>query len=452
MSFRPPLARMMRQWRRVDLRFLLLAGMLVLAGALVIGQQRSARVASARLPIFPHWRLASGGSLPDRHIRFSQDRLAQNPRDALSWDMLAVGYMRKLRESGDPGYALRAEESLRRALALDRRDPQAPGLLAWVALVKHEFVDARQQAQALLRASPSEDTLYGILGDADIELGRYAEARQAFQRMMDIKPGAAAYTRAAYLRQLYGDVTGAIRMMLRAVEAASPRDRENLAWTRVQLGNLYFGRGDLPGAEAQYTEALRVYPGYLYGLAGLGGIRAAQGRFDDAIHLYEKSLAVIPLPVVAEALGDVYVRLGRQEEAERQFSLVEYIGRLTELNRIVYNRDLAYFYADHRRHLDQAVALAEREVTLRHDIYTDDTLAWADFQIGRYAEADRLMQQALALGTHDALLLYHAGMIARGLGDFPRAARYLEQALQTNPHFHILHAGEARHVLRDLRP
>lgn len=443
---------MRRRLGRVDLRGLFLAGMLVAVGALVIGADRPARVASARLPVFPQGRFAPGDSLPDQQIRFYQDRLADNSRDALSWDMLAIGYMRKLRESGDPGYALRAEESLRRALAADPRDGQASGLLAWVALVKHEFAGAAAQAEALIRESPSDDMLYGILGDADIELGRYGEARQVLQRMMDLKPGPAAYTRAAYLRQLHGDIQGAIHLMQFAVEAASPRDRENLAWTRVQLGNLYFGRGDLAGAETQYAAALRVYPGYLYALAGLGGVRGAQGRFDDAIPLYEKSLAVIPLPVVAEALGDLYLRLGRREEAEREFSLVEYIGRLTQLNRAVYNRDLAYFYADHQRHLDQAVALAEREAMQRHDVYTDDTLAWADFQVGRYVEADRVMARALSLGTRDALLLYHAGMIARGLGDHPRAARYLEQALRTNPYFHILHAGEARRVLHDLRP
>jgi tetratricopeptide (TPR) repeat protein len=443
---------MKQRLRRIDLRGVVLAGMLVLAGTLVIGAQRPARVASARLPVFPQGHFAPVGTLPDQQIRFYQDRLIDNPRDALSWDMLAIGYMRKLRESGDPGYALRAEESLRRALAAAPHDEQAPGLLAWVALVKHEFASAATRVEALIREAPSDDMLYGILGDAEIELGRYAEARHAFQRMMDLKPSPAAYTRVAYLRQLHGDISGAIQMMQLALDAASPRDRENLAWTLVQLGNLDFGRGDLPGAETQYAAALRIYPGYLYGLAGLGGVRAAQGRFGDAIPLYEKSLAVIPLPVVAEALGDVYLRMGRQDDAERQFALVEYIGRLTALNRSVYNRDLAYFYADHRRHLDDAVALAEREAAARHDIYTFDTLAWAEYQTGRYAEADRVMTQALSLGTRDALLLYHAGMIARGLGDRPRAARYLERALETNPYFHVLHAGEARRALRSLRP
>ena len=443
---------MRQRLQRIDLRFLFLTGMLILVGTLVIGGQRPGRVASTRFTVFSQGRLAPGGSLPDQQIRFYQDRLTDNPRDAFSWDMLAIGYMRKLRESGDPGYALRAEGSLRRALIVDRRDPRAPGLLAWVALVKHDFVGARQQAEALIRESPLEDTLYGILGDADIELGRYLDARRTFQHMMDVKPGPAAYARAAYLRQLYGDVPGAIQMMQLALDTASHRDRENLAWTRVQLGNLYFGRGDLDGAEAQYAEALRVYPGYLYGLAGLGGVRAAQGRFDDGIHLYEQALAVIPLPAIAEALGDVYVRVGRREQAERQFSLVEYIGRLTEVNRVVYNRDLAYFYADHSRRLDQAVALAEHEATLRHDVYTDDTLAWAYFKVGRYAEASRLAEHALRLGTRDPLLFYHAGMIARSQGDRVRAARYLAQALRTNPYFHVLHAREARRALARLRP
>jgi tetratricopeptide (TPR) repeat protein len=440
--------------RQIDLRCFFLAGMLILALACVLvgGPHRPARVASARLPIFPQGRLAPRSPSPDQQIRFYQDGLADNPRDPLAWNMLAIGYMRRLRESGDPGYALRAEESLHRALAVDPHDPQAPRLLAWVALAKHEFGDAGRQAEALTRESPSDDMLYGVLGDADIELGRYAEARRALQRMMDIKPGPAAYIRASYLRQLYGDVRGAISMMQFALEAASPRDRENLAWTHLQLGNLYFGRGDLRQAERQYAEGLRVYPGYLYGLAAMGSVRAAQRRYDDAIRLYTQSLAIIPLPIVAEALGDVYMRVGRTQEAERQFELVEYTGQLTRLNRIVYNRDLAYFYADHRRHLDQAVALAEREAVLRQDIYTADTLAWAYFQSGRYAAADRLLSQSLSLGTRDALLFYHAGMIAWRNGDERRAARYLDLALRTNPYFHVLHADEARRVLHRLRP
>lgn len=441
----------MRRVRGIDLRLVVLAGMLALVGAsLVIGQERPAYVASALLSPAPTGRLASPGRLPDEQIRFYQARLADNPRETASWNMLALGYMRKLRESGDPSYALRAEESLRQALRLDPGDPDAPRLLAWVALVKHDFAAARQQAEGLLRQAPDDDRLYGILGDADIELGRYPAAREIFQQLMDLKPGLAAYSRVAYLRELHGDIPGAIEMMRLAVEAASPRDHENLAWTRVQFGHLYFARGDLIAAEEQYGAALRAYPGYLYALTGLGNVRAAQGRLDEAIHLYQRSLAVIPLPETAATAGDVYLRLGRREDAERLYALVEYIGRLTELNKIVYNRDLAYFYADHDRHVDKAVALAEREAALRHDVYTTDTLAWAYSKAGRNAEADALMRQALSLGTRDARLFYHAGVIAWEQGNLPRAVHYLTQALRTNPYFHVLHADEARRLLETL--
>jgi tetratricopeptide (TPR) repeat protein len=441
---------MKQRFHRIDLRLLLLTAMLVALGALSVGGERSPRAASTANTWVPMGRLAPGGSLPDHQIRYYQARLAENSRDSTSWDMLAIGYMRKLRESGDPAYVGRAEQALHRALSLDPHDPNAPKLLAWGALVKHEFALARQATTALIRVMPRDDSLYGILADAEIELGRYSEAQQALQQMIDLKPGPAAYVRVAYLRQLHGDIPGAIDAMQMATEDLTPRDRENLAWTRVQLGHLFFGRGDLPGASAQYAQALRVLPDYLYAQAGLGDIRAAQGRFGEAIHFYEQALAVIPLPTIAATLGDVYARIGQQAEAERQYDLVEYIGRLTQINRVVFNRDLAYFYADHNRRLDQAVALAEHEATLRHDIYTDDTLAWAYFKVGRYAEASRLADRSLSLGTRDALLLYHAGMIARALGDQVRAAHYLAQALRTNRYFHVLHAREARRTLASL--
>ncbi len=434
------------------LRLLLLAGMLGVVGILVAGNVRPACVRSQPVPPVPTGRLAGAASLPDHQIRFYQARLVDHPKETASWNMLAVGYMRKLREAGDPGYALRAEQAIRRALALDPRDPDAPRLLAWVVLVKHEFADALRQAEALVWGTPDDDRLYGILGDAEIELGRYSEARAAFQRMLDLKPGLAAYTRAAYLRELHGDVPGAIQLMNFAVDATTPRDRENLAWTRVQLGNLYFNHGNPTRAEEQYAEALRAYPGYLYAEAGLGNVRAAQGRLTESAQLYEQAMAAIPLPEMAATLGDIYTRTGRHDDAERQYALVEYIGRLTQLNQVVYNRDLAYFFADHDRQIDQAVVLAEREAALRHDVYTSDTLAWAYYKAGRHGDASRIIARALELGTQDARLFYHAGMIAWTRGDRPQAKAFLAKALQTNPNFHVLHADAARRLLERLTP
>ena len=81
--------------------------------------------------------------------------------------------------------------------------------------------------------------------------------------------------------------------------------------------------------------------------------------------------------------------------------------------------------------------LAEREVKQRRDIYAYDVLAWNLFKNGKLAEARDAIDEALKLGTKDAKLFFHAGMIHYRLGDHDKAKEFLKRALSTNPHFHI---------------
>jgi tetratricopeptide (TPR) repeat protein len=150
------------------------------------------------------------------------------------------------------------------------------------------------------------------------------------------------------------------------------------------------------------------------------------------------------------ALGDLLALTGNAEEAERQYTLVEYIEHVNELNQTTYTRQLALFYADHDRQLEDARRLAEAEGARRHDIYTQDTLAWVYYKSGRMAEAERAMAQALRLGTQDVLLFFHAGMIAQRLGKQQQAREYLRRALTLNPAFHPFQANIAAQVLKEL--
>ena len=180
-------------------------------------------------------------------------------------------------------------------------------------------------------------------------------------------------------------------------------------------------------------------------------VQAARSRFDEAVVLFQKALAVVPQPEYAAALGDVLVASGRPAEARKHYELVEYIGQLDAVNQVLYNRELAYFYADHGVKLDTALELARRELTVRRDIYAYDLLAWTLSKNGRHAEAQAAMTSALRLGTHDARLYYHAGMIAHALGDTDRARTYLTRALALNPHFHVRHARVAADTLASLK-
>ncbi len=200
-------------------------------------------------------------------------------------------------------------------------------------------------------------------------------------------------------------------------------------------------------AENFYQQALRTYPNYFRALAGLAQVRAAQQRYDDAIGLYQRAIGIVPMLEYIAALGDLYTQLDRSEEARKQYELVEYIGKLSALNQALYNRELAYFYADHDLKPADGLRLAERELENRRDIYAYDVLAWSLFKNGRIEEARAAINQALRLGTKDAKLFYHAGMIYFQSGESERAGEYFQRALSTNPHFHLLFAENARRML-----
>jgi tetratricopeptide (TPR) repeat protein len=339
---------------------------------------------------------------------------------------------------------------VQQALVYERDSTEALRTLAWVQTGKHEFREALETATRLQAQRPNDPLIYGLLGDAAIELGEYARAEEALQKMLDLHPGLASYSRAAYLLELYGKSDEAVQFMERAVKAGSPYDPEPLAWCLVQLGHLHFNQGHIGKAETAYHNALAIFPHYYHALAALGRVRGAQQRYTEAIEYYRQAVAIVPAPDLVAALGDVLTLAGKTDEAEKQYALVEYIEHVNETNQVAYNCQLALFYADHERNLDEAVLLAETEIQRRQDIYSYDALAWVYYKKGRLTDAQNMMTRALRLGTQDALLFFHAGMIAQGLGENAEAKDYLRRALDMNPYFSPRAGTTARAMLAEL--
>jgi Tfp pilus assembly protein PilF len=100
--------------------------------------------------------------------------------------------------------------------------------------------------------------------------------------------------------------------------------------------------------------------------------------------------------------------------------------------------------------LTAALTLARKELEVRQDIYAYDLLAWTLYKNGHFQEAQAAITEALKLGTQDARLFFHAGMIHARLNTIDQATVYLRQALATNPHFHLFHADVAKQTLREL--
>jgi tetratricopeptide (TPR) repeat protein len=249
---------------------------------------------------------------------------------------------------------------------------------------------------------------------------------------------------------LRGDPATAQRrysIALAQAKAALIPSAETIAWCHWQLGETAFTIGDYATAEQHYRDALTTFPDYFRALASLGRVRAAQGDLAVAIERYEQAVRIIPDPQFVAALGDVYKLSGRDQDAASQYSLVEKIGNLNELNGALYNRQLALFYSDHDLKPEEGYANALREYEVRRDIYGADALAWTALKAGKIAEAQAAIKEVLRLGTKDARLFYHAGMIAQAAGDKSAARDYLKRALALNPQFDPLQAPIARKAL-----
>ena len=391
----------------------------------------------------------------DYLIKFHQSRAAADPDNFLAFNNLAGAYIQTARENGDLTYYDLAEKAARRSLDLLSDYPAASPAMTYLAVIdlaEHRFREAREQAQKALDLDPRALSAYGVLGDAAFEMGDYERAEAAYTKLLTSMGVRHPHSRLAALHFIRGEPEVAIQALQRAVRAASEANapRENVAWHHAQLADAYFNVGDLAAAEASYESALAAFPRYHVALAGLGKVRAGQQRYEEAIAFYQKAIAVIPLPDYASALGDVLIRLGRGADAKKQYDLVEYIGRLSALNKSVYNRELAFFYADHDLKPSVAVDLARKEQEVRHDVYTHDVLAWALLKNGQPRQALAEMEQALKLNTRDARLYFHAGMIHHRLGDRDKAREYLRLCLATNPHFHVLNAALAERTLAAL--
>lgn len=388
----------------------------------------------------------------DNQITYYQEQLQRSPENAKAYFGLGDALIRKARESGDASYFNRAEDALKKSLEIVPQNGGAMRHLAFVFYSRHEFEPAAVQARKALALNPRDGDAYGVLGDALLEVGRYDEAEAVYKQMMECKPGLYSYSRLAGLKSFRGDVAGAMNDLRIAVAAGklTKQPAESIAWVEWQLGSDRFNTGDLTGAETEYRRALQSFPNYYRALAGLAQVRAAQKRYDEAVEFYRNAIGIVPMPEYIAALGDVHAKTGNSAEARKQYELVEYIGKLSALNQTMYNRELAYFYADHDMKPVEGLALAERELDYRRDIYAYDVWAWNLYRNGKFLDARTTIEKALQLGTKDAKLFYHAGMIHYRLGEMQKAKDLLSRALTINPHFHIFFADHAAKTLKEI--
>lgn len=384
-----------------------------------------------------------GGERVDAQIRALEQSATKPNAKSDVFVLLGRSWIRKARETADPGYYLNARAAAELVLEREPESALAQNLLAHTLLNEHRFAEARELSRKLLQRDAEDLLALGTLADAAIELGRYEEATEASDKLNDLKPNLPAYARTAALQWLYGDASRALDSYRLAIESGNdPNDPEPRCWALVQAGLLFFSQGDYAGAAAGAGKALGSCSDYAPALVLRGRAALAQGQPKEAREMLEKANAKNPLPESAWRLGDALSALGDARGAERAYERVVAEGRRGD------KRTLALFLATKNRSSAEALHLAEAEMKVRPSIYTADVLAWALYRNGRIQEAKALAERATRLGTIEPLLLFHAGAIGMKAGE--RKARHLvERALALSPNFDPTAAAEARALLEE---
>jgi len=392
---------------------------------------------------------ASVSAALDKSIVSLQAAIAANPSLIKNFFDLSNAYLQKARETADSAYYVKIDGLMDKAAAIDPNNADVPATRSSVAMGRHHFVEGKQFAEDAISKNKNREAYYGLLGDADIELGKYDGAVAAFQKMVDLRPDFSSYSRIAYIRELYGDIPEAKQALGLAIVSGSSF-KENVAWAYVELGKLDM-RDDLSKAKADFNDALQVLPTYTQAMEGLGKVAFAEGDSQAAIGNFQQALAGLPIAQYSTDLADVYAQLSDAAKRDQNIALTEEAYSVSASSGVDTDLEESLFLSDHGIQQDKALAEAQRAYQVRPSVYAADYLGWAQYQRGNYAEAAKTSKDALRLGDFDPLILFHQGLISLKNGNSALAKKYLSEAYALSPHFSIEYSGILKDTLAQLK-
>jgi tetratricopeptide (TPR) repeat protein len=372
---------------------------------------------------------------------------AEASGDARSLALLGLGYQQLARETGDASWLARSAEALRRAGTEDPEAGLALAASAQLAVTRHRFREGASLARRALALERSDALALAALGDALVALGRHDDGFRAYDRLAGLGPSVGAYARVATARQLLGRPAAALDAMELALEAGSGIPEQE-AWALTRYGTLLVATGNLDEAEGVLRRALRLVSGYLPARAGLARVAAARGAFGESARQLRRVVDRLPLPEYAILLGDVLARDGRPAQARAAYGLVETLESLLEANGVRTELQTALFDLDRRVGIEDALTRARAAYAAAPGLAAADVVAWGLARSGRCAEARSWSERALALGTEDALFLFHRGMIERCLDGDDAGRPWFRRAVAANPTFSLRWAPLADELAR----
>lgn len=425
---------------------------IVIAALVAAGGWLGARTLGAFEPSAPRVSTArsSMSEIADRdtQIRVWKIALAQDSESAMALGQLAALYLQRARETGEDQNYNQSEEYARRSLALRiNRNAPAYVTLAAALVAQHRFQEADQVAKDLVAYDPSTPQYRAQLGEIQMELGYYDAAQQSFDSLYNFRTHLSIAPRLARWAEIKGNTAYARKLLADALADATTRKdlpKEQVAWFHLRLGDIDMRNGRLRAARTLFEQGLQVEPNDYRLLDAMAHLEAIEGNSKKAIEYGERGIAIKLDPATLGTIGDAYATLGDTAQAADYYKSME-VAVAGQPG--AYHRAWSLFLLDHNLRIPEVLANVTKEIETRKDVYGYDLLAWALHKEHRNAEARDAMMQARRLGTRDAMLFYHAGMIERSLGQTARARYFLQTALAVNSNFHPSQPREIRAVL-----
>ncbi|MEP6676638.1 MAG: tetratricopeptide repeat protein [Ferruginibacter sp.] len=338
-------------------------------------------------------------------------KIAAKPNDAKLRLQMATIFIAEQRITGEHHFYYTAiQKILDGVLMIDPKNFEATVYKASVKMSLHQFAEAKQLAEAAKVINPDNAYVYGILVDANVELGNYTEAVAMSDKMQAIKPSLEAYSRASYLREIYGDYNGAIAAMKLAVQAGLPGS-EPQCWSRNILAELYMNTKQFDEAEKTYQENLSLRPSYAPSMAGLAKIETERKNYAKAIALLDSANMIMADLSFETAIADNYSKMGDAQKAKDKYESVRKALEYDASTGHSVSLDLAKLFIKTNQ-WDSAKTYAMTEYKIRpNNIDVNKELAWIAYNQNDKPDAAQYLKTAMSTNSKNPELIQRAALI-----------------------------------------
>lgn len=300
-------------------------------------------------------------------IELCEKALRLDPESALATAALAEACGLRYFLTKDPQWAERAITHAHRAFSLAPDLPEVRSVMAGVYLTIGRPELARSTYEEILRSDPWNYAARIGLAQSMMQLGRTADAENAFLEAIDLQPD--HWLGHNLLGALYcgqGQTWKGVKCFLRVVDLAPDHARGY-----SNLGAAYLVLGRMDNAMAAFEKAIQLGRDYR-ALSNMGTLYLSQRRYADAVAMYQQALDVDDRDHrVWNNLSDALRALGRDEDAAHALGrAVDLAERRREINPAdpVLLAQLGQYYGElgHKetalRHVERALELAPERV------------------------------------------------------------------------------------------